>query len=117
MAERVGRAQARSGPREEGAVIMSDPSTSRNSQEQTTQWPSNEPHLLATSDAQRVGRFAVLRPVAKGGLGEVLLARDEELSRDVALKRIQERHLGNPESQRRFLQEAAVTAQLEHPGV
>jgi serine/threonine protein kinase len=62
-------------------------------------------------------RYRPLMFHAKGGLGEVFVARDEELRRDVALKRIQERHRANPESLRRFLLEAEVTARLEHPGV
>ena len=62
-------------------------------------------------------RFRVLRHHAQGGLGEVFLARDEELNRDVALKQIQGRFAGDPTSRARFVVEAEVTAALEHPGV
>jgi WD40 repeat protein len=62
-------------------------------------------------------RFRVLRPHARGGLGEVFVAQDEELEREVALKEIQERHAGNAESRARFLLEAKVTGGLEHPGI
>ncbi len=65
----------------------------------------------------RYGRFTLRRLHAKGGLGEVHVAEDEELGREVALKRMQDRHQHNPESRRRFLQEAAITARLEHPGI
>src|SRR5262245_30314670 len=61
-------------------------------------------------------RFRVLRPHAKGGLGEVFVARDDELKREVALKEIQQRHAGHPDNRARFLLEAEVTGQLEHPG-
>jgi serine/threonine-protein kinase len=54
---------------------------------------------------------------ARGGLGEVFRAEDEELHREVALKRIQERYHDHAESCRRFLQEAEITARLQHPGV
>jgi serine/threonine-protein kinase len=62
-------------------------------------------------------RFLVLRPHARGGLGEVFVARDQELNREVALKEIQPRHADDPASRARFLLEAEVTGQLEHPGV
>jgi serine/threonine protein kinase len=62
-------------------------------------------------------RFRILRPHAKGGLGEVFVAHDEELHREVALKEIQERHADNPDSRARFLLEAEITGGLEHPGI
>ena len=62
-------------------------------------------------------RYEILRLLAKGGLGEVHVARDKELNRDVALKMIQER-CGHDESSRaRFLFEAGITSALEHPGI
>jgi hypothetical protein len=61
-------------------------------------------------------RFRVLRPHARGGLGEVFVARDEELHREVALKQIQAQR-DDPPSRARFLLEAEVTGGLEHPGV
>jgi serine/threonine protein kinase len=62
-------------------------------------------------------RFRVLRPHAKGGLGEVSVARDLELNRDVALKEIQSRFADDEASRLRFLLEAEVTGGLEHPGI
>jgi eukaryotic-like serine/threonine-protein kinase len=62
-------------------------------------------------------RFRILRPHARGGLGEVYVARDEELHREVALKEIQARHARDPNSRSRFLLEAAITGGLEHPGI
>ena len=68
----------------------------------------------ATSDGQR---FRVLRLHAKGGLGAVYVALDEELHREVALKQILERHADDPISRARFLLEAEITGSLEHPGI
>ena len=62
-------------------------------------------------------RFRVLRPHAKGGVGEVFVALDAELNREVALKRIQEHRADDPGSRARFLREAEVTGGLEHPGI
>jgi tetratricopeptide (TPR) repeat protein len=72
--------------------------------------PDVSPPLLA-------GRYRPLRPLGKGGLGEVFVALDGELNREVALKEVQARHLGSPDTVARFLREAEVTAHLEHPGV
>ncbi len=63
------------------------------------------------------GRFRVLRPHARGGLGEVFLAFDRELNRTVALKELQPRLAHDPGSRARFLVEAEVTGSLEHPGI
>jgi serine/threonine-protein kinase len=62
-------------------------------------------------------RFRIIRPHARGGIGEVFVARDQELNRDVALKQIQERHADFPESRSRFVLEAEITGGLEHPGI
>jgi serine/threonine-protein kinase len=62
-------------------------------------------------------RFRILRPHARGALGEIFVARDMELDREVALKQIQERHADNTQSRARFVQEARITGALEHPGV
>jgi tetratricopeptide (TPR) repeat protein/tRNA A-37 threonylcarbamoyl transferase component Bud32 len=62
-------------------------------------------------------RFRILRPHAKGGLGEVFVANDQELDREVALKQIQDRHADRTDSRARFVVEAKITGGLEHPGV
>lgn len=68
----------------------------------------------ATSSADR---FRVLRPHARGGIGEVFLAFDQELHREVALKEIQSRHVRDESHRERFVREAEVTGGLEHPGI
>jgi serine/threonine protein kinase len=62
-------------------------------------------------------RFRILRPHAKGGIGEVSVAQDTELNREVALKEIQPQYADDPNSRARFMQEAEVTGSLEHPGI
>ena len=68
----------------------------------------------STGDGQR---FRLLRPHARGGLGEVFVALDSELHREVALKQILEKHADDPVSRQRFVMEAEVTGGLEHPGI
>jgi len=62
-------------------------------------------------------RFRILRTHAKGGLGEVFVAHDEELRREVALKRLHDHHADAPDTRARFVLEAEVTGGLEHPGI
>jgi serine/threonine protein kinase/formylglycine-generating enzyme required for sulfatase activity len=62
-------------------------------------------------------RFRVVRSLARGGLGEVFVAEDSELHREVALKTLQARFADDPESRARFLLEAEITGRLEHPGI
>jgi serine/threonine-protein kinase len=62
-------------------------------------------------------RYRPLRLHAEGGMGEVFVARDEELSREVALKRMRGRYVADSASRRRFLREGEITGGLEHPGV
>lgn len=71
----------------------------------------------ASTDESPMERFRVIRPHAKGGLGEVSVAQDNELHRQVALKRIQPEFADDQHSRQRFLLEAEVTGGLEHPGV
>jgi hypothetical protein len=62
-------------------------------------------------------RYRLTRVHAEGGLGRVWLARDSELNREVALKEIRPDHAGDPDARQRFLKEAQITGQLEHPGI
>jgi len=68
---------------------------------------------ISTDDSN----FQILRLLARGGLGEVFVARDGRLNREVALKLIQESQAGDPQSKARFLLEAEITGGLEHPGI
>jgi tRNA A-37 threonylcarbamoyl transferase component Bud32 len=74
---------------------------------------------ISPSENLRAGglRYHVLRPHDKGGIGEVFVALDEELNREVALKEMQERHAGDAHNRGRFVREAEITGGLEHPGI
>ena len=63
------------------------------------------------------GHYTILKSIAKGGLGEVFVARDEGLNREVALKVIQSHLMKHALCRARFLIEAEITGILEHPGI
>jgi serine/threonine protein kinase/tetratricopeptide (TPR) repeat protein len=86
----------------------------------TTHGGEPQPRTAGAStreSASARAEFRDLRFHAAGALGEVFLARNAELNREVALKFIKPGRTRDPESLRRFLQEAEVTGGLEHPGV
>jgi PAS domain S-box-containing protein len=62
-------------------------------------------------------RYTLAHLHATGGIGRVWVARDIQLGRDVALKELRPEHAGSTEQWARFLREAQITGQLEHPGV
>jgi tetratricopeptide (TPR) repeat protein len=62
-------------------------------------------------------RYTLTRLHAEGGLGKVWVAHDTALNRDVALKEIKGERAANPASWSRFLKEAQITGQLEHPNI
>ena len=69
-----------------------------------------------TGDVLIAGRYRVQRRIGKGGMGEVMAARDEQIGREVAIKRMR---AANPSERaiQRFLREASVQGRLEHPAI
>jgi serine/threonine-protein kinase len=63
------------------------------------------------------GRYTLSALHARGGIGQVWVARDIELGREVALKELRPDHHSDATSTTRFLAEARITGQLEHPGI
>ena len=63
------------------------------------------------------GRFRIVRPHAKGGIGIVSVAMDDELDREVAIKEIKHEFADHATSRARFVLEAEITGKLEHPGI
>ncbi|MDX9721861.1 MAG: bifunctional serine/threonine-protein kinase/formylglycine-generating enzyme family protein [Myxococcota bacterium] len=63
------------------------------------------------------GRFETLDELGRGGMGLVLQALDRELGRVVAIKVMREQGVDDPVLTERFLNEARLTAQLDHPNI
>ena len=82
--------------------------------------PRPEGYVLLTTKAYQPEtreRYTLTRLHAEGGIGQVWLARDSDLSREVALKELKPDRAGHPEQWDRFLEEARLTSQLQHPGI
>jgi tRNA A-37 threonylcarbamoyl transferase component Bud32 len=79
--------------------------------------PVTAPALPAT-----IGRYEILGPLGRGAMGLVLLARDPNVDRELALKVMAPRELASDEKEQeelrqRFLQEARAAGRLNHPGI
>ncbi len=61
--------------------------------------------------------YTILRPLGRGGMATVYLARQESLGREVALKVLTTRHEDDPTAHERFLREARLAASLRHPHI
>jgi len=69
--------------------------------------------LIGTS----LGRYKVIRLIKRSGMGEVYLARDTHLPRDVALKLLPLMFTGDENRLRRFILEAEAASSLNHPNI
>src|SRR5437763_1541658 len=80
--------------------------------------PTVKPKSAARPPPAEAGdRYQLFGEIARGGMGAILRGRDVDLGRDVAVKVLLEKHVGRPEVARRFLEEAQIGGQLQHPGV
>ncbi len=82
----------------------------------SNQPPISEPGVQPVA-GQIIDHFKVMRMLARGGMGEVYLARDTQLGRKVALKMVRPKHFGSQRAKERFMAEARMTAKLSHPHI
>jgi tetratricopeptide (TPR) repeat protein len=61
--------------------------------------------------------YELLDEIGRGGMGVVYRARDAALGRDVAIKLLSDRYPPDSLPAQRFLSEARITGQLQHPGI
>ena len=78
--------------------------------------PSRAALVTAAAPIQVPG-YEILGELGRGGMGAVLRGRDPELGRELAVKVLLERRQDDPRAVQRFVEEAQVGGQLQHPGV
>jgi eukaryotic-like serine/threonine-protein kinase len=66
---------------------------------------------------QTLGHYRIVSRLGSGGMGEVFLARDTRLNRQVAVKMLLPALAAGEQQLKRFLQEAKVTSSLNHPNI
>jgi len=76
---------------------------------------SGEPALKEITG--RIGKYDIVKPLGKGAMGIVYLAKDSMLDREVALKVMVSNIADDPELKMRFEREAKAVAKLSHPNV
>ena len=62
-------------------------------------------------------RYQLQGEIARGGMGAILKGRDNDLGRDLAIKVLLDQHKDKPEVIQRFVEEAQIGGQLQHPGI
>ncbi len=62
-------------------------------------------------------RYQLQGEIARGGMGAILKGRDTDLGRDLAIKVLLDQHKDKPEVVQRFVEEAQIGGQLQHPGI
>ncbi len=82
----------------------------------------SEPEIIEDPDADFVlypseQRYETRRQLGEGGMGEVQLCRDRVIGRDVAMKLMRSSALRRDDLRQRFVREARVQGQLEHPAI
>jgi len=89
-----------------------------NSSGPTSPSHGEQPPAAGSDGLASVGvRYQILRRHARGGLGEVFVAHEEDLKREVALKQIRPECAGDLLNRKRFIREAEITGSLGHPGI
>jgi tetratricopeptide (TPR) repeat protein/predicted Ser/Thr protein kinase len=88
-----------------------------NDPHRTADFPTPLATEAATPELPMVPGFLIEKELARGGMGIVYQARDMALNRTVAVKLLQDKYPADSSAAARFLEEAQITGQLQHPGI
>ncbi len=79
--------------------------------------PVARPKSPEMPDGKSDSRYQLQGEIARGGMGAIIKGRDTDLGRDLAIKVLLDSQKDKPEVVRRFVEEAQIGGQLQHPGI
>lgn len=79
--------------------------------------PIVRPKSIEMPQRNSDSRYRLDGEIARGGMGAILKGRDTDLGRDLAIKVLLDQHKDKPEVVQRFVEEAQIGGQLQHPGI
>ena len=100
-----------------GATLNQVPRVSLREPREEGDEPIHRPSSPEIPNQKRDSRYQLHGEIARGGMGAVLRGRDTDLGRDLAVKVLLDAHKNKPEVVQRFVEEAQIGGQLQHPGI
>jgi hypothetical protein len=79
--------------------------------------PVSRPNSPEVPQSDSDSRYRLDGEIARGGMGAIIKGRDTDLGRDLAIKVLLDSHKDKPEVIQRFVEEAQIGGQLQHPGI
>ena len=79
--------------------------------------PIVRPQSAELPERDSDSRYQLQGEIARGGMGAIIKGRDTDLGRDLAIKVLLDEHKSKPEVVQRFIEEAQIGGQLQHPGI
>ncbi|MFK8110981.1 MAG: WD40 repeat domain-containing serine/threonine protein kinase, partial [Rubripirellula sp.] len=79
--------------------------------------PIAKPNSPEVPQSDSDSRYRLDGEIARGGMGAIIKGRDTDLGRDLAIKVLLDSHKDKPEVIQRFVEEAQIGGQLQHPGI
>lgn len=79
--------------------------------------PIQRPNSIEIPEQPTNSRYRLDAEIAQGGMGAILRGRDVDIGRDVAFKVLLNTHKDRAEVVQRFIEEAQISGQLQHPGI
>ncbi len=98
-------------------TMLADPERLQQFLQQPAVSESDQPPQVGIQPGSLIKRIRVIKLLGQGGMGAVYLGFDEKLERQVAIKSIRPEHLENPATQQRFVREAQILSQINHPTI